>query len=163
MISDTSPLKEALKTVNFEDARGWCYLMTSDLELFKVVVPFEVAREMWSRRKPDTPLSAGDLRAWMACSTLLFLPRIAKRVSPTSHPRNIDDDRIEVIPIPKSSTLYKGALADRGSVELDKKISEPEFAPGVRFMFGAEETAELKRSAAMSARVCRNQTRGRGQ
>jgi len=128
--------------MDFEGDGGWYYLMTKEVEMFKVEVPYCVAHEIWNQRNPDDPMCESDLRDWMASSALNFFPRIGNRVSPKAHPRKNDDARIRVTPIAKETALYKAALCDRLHPEFVGGPHDRPFVPLVNNMFAYRETPE---------------------
>jgi hypothetical protein len=127
--------------MRFEGDHAWFHLMNAELDLFKVVMPYVVVRDLWTSLLQKEPCTDEAMRAWLSSNSVLILVPIHYRVQAVRTSRDHDDYRIPVIPIDKDSVLYKGALADRWAylASRDEGARTPSFAPPIRFIYGPGE------------------------
>ena len=106
--------------MQFDGLSGQFLLKTESLRLYKITIPFVVAREIWENRNPGRPLSDANLRAWMSCSFNAFLPLYSCRIGLFTKLPDANDCRVNVTPIAKSSAQYKAAITDKGVISADQ-------------------------------------------
>jgi hypothetical protein len=122
----------------FEEGCAWFYLMNADLDMFKIVLPYEIVRDLWTRLGLEAPCTDETMRDWLNSNSVrLFIP-IHYRAQVVHSTTDHDDYRVSVIPIDKDSLLYKAALADRRA-SVASKEETLRFGPEVRFIYGPND------------------------